>query len=143
MVLKQKVILFIWVFGLLFFLLGCQQNFDNKTDQNSNAIIDYEYLSLDGEYSNEINNWLNKVRNDTDEDLNYLSLDNGKQYVYGRGYNKAKVSYTYEGFDGEINRSIKATLLKGENSEEIFIRITSDTDVDEITLDVTDDKKQF
>lgn len=89
----------------LFFLFGCQQNSEDET--SSDPIVSYEYLALDGEYSGEINNWLNNARNDTDEKLYNLSLDDGEEYVYSKGYNQAKVSYTYEDLDGKINRTIK------------------------------------
>lgn len=125
----------------LFFLVGCQQNTDDKA--NSDAVVHYEYLSLDEDYTEEINNWLSEARRNKDEELYHLSLDNGEEYVYGKGYNKGKVRYTYEEFDGKNHSSIKATLLKGESTDEVFIRITSNKEVDSITLDMTDDATQF
>jgi len=120
-------------------LIGCQQ----KTDDDNNEIVSYEYLSLDKQYSNEINQWLHKAKKSTDERIYGIDSDDGNQYVYAKGYKQAKVSYTYETFDGKVNSSIKATLLKGQDSDEVLIKITYNTDVDGITLDATDDKDQF
>jgi len=124
----------------LLFLFGCEQTSNQKT--SSGAIVKYEYLSLDKQYSNKVNNWLSEVRENA-SDLYHLSLADGVEYVYGKGYNQARVSYTYEDFEGKINRTVKATLLKGEKDDEVLIKITHETDVDGVTLEVIDDKAKF
>lgn len=137
---KQKGILFSLLLGLFFFI-GWQSN--SNEDTSSSSFVNYEYLSLDEEYSDEINSWLKEVRNDSEKDLYHLSLDEGKEYIYGKGYTQAKVSHTYEDFDGKINRSITATLLEEESSDEIFVEITYNSDIDGFMLNVTDNKTQF
>lgn len=125
----------------LLFLVGCQQGSDDDT--SSDSIVEYEYLSLDEEYSDEVNDWLKNAKDDNEAGLYHLSSDDGSEYVYGKGYNQAKVSYTYEDVEGKINNTIKATLLEGESNDEVLISITHNTDVEEITIVVTDDVSDF
>lgn len=132
----KQHLLVITILAGVFFLFGCEQN----TNEDS-TIVNYEYLSLEDKYSEEIMDWLEDARN-TNE-LHSLSTEEGEEYVYGKGYTQAKVSYTYENLEGLENSMIKATLLKGDSDEEVFIKITHDTYVDVITLDVTDDKSVF
>lgn len=137
---KQKGILFSLLLGLFFFI-GWQSN--SNEDTSSPSFVNYEYLSLDDEYSDEIDSWLRRVRNNPENDLFHLSLEDGKEYIYGQGYTQAKVSHTYEDFDGNINRFVTATLLKEDSRNEILVEITYNSDVDGFTLNATDNKTQF
>ncbi|WP_186577198.1 hypothetical protein [Aquibacillus kalidii] len=135
---KRKKVLFIFI-GLLI-LMGCQPG--SSHDQGNNELVSYEYLPLDKTYSKTINDWLTKAKNSSGQDFHSLSLDNGEEYVYGKGYNMAKVSFTSENFEGKIESNLKATMFKGESKEEVLIKITYNTEFccDGVTIDVTDEE---
>lgn len=135
---QNKAVLLIVLSSLCLF--GCQLS--SKKNTSSDAIVSYEYLSVEKEYSGEVNNWLSKAMG-SDGSLYALSIEDGVEYIFGKGYTKAKVSYAYENIDGKISDSVKATLLKGERSDELFIKITYNPGIDVVTLDATDDQSKF
>jgi hypothetical protein len=132
--------LFILLLCVLFILNGCsfKQNKDTK-------IIDYEYLSLNEHYSEEVNQWLIDAKRLNDERVYSLSSKDGNTYVYAKGHKQAKVSYLYENTEGKINRILKVTLLKGNSSNEVLIMISIDSDLccDVEMLDVTEHEDEF
>jgi hypothetical protein len=132
--------LFVLLLIALFILSGCNQ------EQNTNkSIVEYEYLSKNEQYSDEINQWLSNAMHSEDENVYSLSSKDGNTYVYAKGHIKAKVAYLYEDTEGKTNRSLKVTLLKGNRNDEVFIKISYDSDLccDVEILDDTDNENEF
>ncbi|WP_404356457.1 hypothetical protein LG291_23180 [Cytobacillus firmus] len=132
--------LYVLLLITLFILSGCKE----EQDINKN-IVEYEYLSKNEQYSSEINQWLNNAMHSEDESVYSLSSKDGNTYVYAKGHKKAKVTYLYEDTEGKTNRSLKVTLLKGNSNDDVFIKISYDSDLccDVEILDDTDNENEF
>jgi len=126
--------------SVLVILNGC--SFKQNTDTN---IIDYEYLSINEQYSEDVNQWLSNAVKSNDDRIYSLSSKDGNIYVFANGHKKAKVSYLYEDTEGKTNRSLKITLLKGNNNDNVFLKISYNSDLccDAEILDDADNEEDF
>ncbi|MCT2536467.1 hypothetical protein NC661_03590 [Aquibacillus koreensis] len=140
MILKREIGL-LSICLCLFFLFGCQQI--SNAERTEESLVDYEYLPLDNGYSAEVDNWLHDAKQSGDEIAHNYAAEDGIEYVYAKGYSQAKASYVYENIDKKINSKIKVTLLKGESSDELFIKVTYSKDIDVTELDVIEDEALF
>ncbi|MCA0972207.1 hypothetical protein LCM20_16485 [Halobacillus litoralis] len=136
-----KTLKFGWMLILsLFIISGCHATPEQDTSRDE--VVDYENLSLDEQYSDEVSHWLSQA-DESEGKLHHLSLADGTEYVYAEGFTEAKVSYTYENHDGSIVSEVEATLLKGERNDHVFIKVTYPHNVDVVTLNAVEDQSQF
>jgi hypothetical protein len=124
----QKLFVFLGI--ILFILNGCnnENNHASNKKNKDTSIVDYEYLSINELYSDEINQWLSKAISSEEESLYSLESKDGNTYVYAKGHKKAKVSYLHEDIEGKIRRNLKVTLLKGNSSETVFLKVSYNSD---------------
>ncbi|MGP4071850.1 hypothetical protein ACTWQB_04780 [Piscibacillus sp. B03] len=138
---RQFVVL---LFISLLILNGCSQ--EDEVISADPSVVDYEYLSTNEQYSDEIERWLRNAINSEDERIHSLSSsDDDNVYFYAKAHKRAKVSYLYENKEDIINKSLKITLLKGNKSEDVFIKVSYDSGLccDNVITDVVDQESEF
>ncbi|QST02493.1 hypothetical protein IMZ31_23880 (plasmid) [Pontibacillus sp. ALD_SL1] len=123
----------------VFLLNGC-----NTEKRDDLTIIDYEYLSEEDEFPKDVTQWLMRMESN-DGRVHSLTLEEGVMYVYAEQFQRAKVSYISEKIEGKTNESMKVTLLEGAEGDEVFIKVSYDTELccDAEAIEVTEDEGEF
>ncbi|RPF50273.1 hypothetical protein [Aquisalibacillus elongatus] len=123
---------------LIVFLFGCQE--DQESEANPEPVIDVEFLSVEDELPKKANEWLQ--RSMKSGGVHNYSLE-GEEYVYAQGFEQAKASYFYEEFDGRSHSTVQTTFLKGDELDEVLIRVKFNKEINSVTMDFIDDRDQF
>lgn len=143
----KKIFILGTVSGILL-LSGCQQNFQfaSKVHEQDpdKRVIKLEYLNPEQLDSDDAKEWLNKVKKDLHIHVHQFSQD-GREYVYAKGFRKAKATYNYTDLGGNTNSTLTITLVEGKAGDEILVQVSYDGSVccNGTELDIIDAEGQF
>lgn len=103
-------------------LLGCQKN-TAHTENVEPFIFSYNHNRVESINANNVNDWLNKAKSETEPTLHSYDMGNGYMYFYAKGFSDVEVTYSMEVNNDNRERYIKATFKKGNEHDEVFIEV--------------------
>ncbi|TCT24575.1 hypothetical protein EDD68_10527 [Melghiribacillus thermohalophilus] len=140
MLIQRMILIMVAVAGFLV-AAGCQQDTQAAENRGQEKIIRLEYLDPDQTYSDQIQEWLNQAIQDSNDRVHQYSSE-GYEYIYAKGYTKAKAAYTYTDIGGATSSTLTITLLRGKQGDEVFARIAYDPEgcCTGMEIDITEDE---